>query len=506
MPGDTPHSVVTRIGHWATSDPARIALIGADRTLNFAEMSAAANRLAHALLSTLGTCTGFVAICLPPTTNRIVAALGILRAGLGYVPIDPRLHDAGRRDLAAHAGVLGVVTDTSLFEAFAPDHRVIDIENLGASGPDDDPGIHPGPDAPAYLRYTSGSTGAPKGVLHNHRAALGQGLAFGETVGLQPGDRVGDLHFFPHAVILGTLALGAAHSIIDPTASGLRIIAARLRRDRVSLLSCFPSMLRALAPAMQADGPLPHLRAISLSGEPVIAEDVNLALRCVAPGGVAINNYGSSEFVQISSHQVHREIPHGTKVPTGRPPSGVELRLTGPDGEALPPGEAGEIAVRAAFMSSGYWRRPDLSRAVFGSDTPQDGRTFYRTGDIGRMDEDGCLTVLGRTDNQIKLRAYRITPEEIEAVLLQHPEVAAAAVRPFTDHHGTEMLAAFIVPRPGMTADIASLRAHARAHLPPHMVPSAFIGLAELPTTPGGKLDRAALPDPLPLWRAQTGG
>ena len=435
------------------------------------------------------------------TPDRIVAALGVLKAGLAYVPIDPALHDAGRRDLAIHADALCILTDQALRNDFGPSQRTIDIGAITTTGPNGNPGIHPGLDANAYLRYTSGSTGSPKGVLHNHRAALGQALAFVETVDLRADDRLCCLSFFPHVLILGTLAIGAALHIVDPTRDGLRQIGASLRRGRVSMLSCFPSMLRSLSPALLADGGVPDMRTISFSGEPVTADDMNLARRCMPTGGIAINNYGSSEFVQIASYPMTTDMPPGASVPVGKAPSGVELRLIDADGQIVPPGGVGEITIRAAFMSSGYWKRPDLTRAVFGGDTPQDGKTAYRTGDIGRMASDGVVTVLGRVDNQIKIRAFRITPEEIEAVLSTHPAVAAVAVRPYTDAHGTSLLAAFIVPEQGKVMDVAGLRAHARAHLPPHMVPTAFIALAALPQTTGGKLDRAALADPLPLWR-----
>lgn len=341
-------------------------------------------------------------------------------------------------------------------------------------------------------------------MLHNHRAALGQGDAFVETVGLRGDDRLCCLSFFPHALILGTLGIGAALHIVDPTSDGLRQIAASLRRDRVSMLSSFPSMLRALAPVLMADGRLPAMRTISFSGEPVAAEDINLARRCMAAGGVAINNYGSSEFVQIASHPISADMPPGAPVPVGKPPSGVELRLIDANGHIVSPNGTGEITVRAPFMSSGYWKRPDLTRTIFGGDTPQDGNTAYRTGDIGRLDYNGIVTILGRVDNQIKLRSFRITPEEIETLLLQHPSVSAVAVRPFTDVRGTTMLAAFIVPSVHAAMDAAALRAHARAHLPSYMVPVAFIAQAALPQSTGGKLDRAALPDPLPLWRDDT--
>jgi len=496
------HTVVTAIEQQAALRAACPALIGDDRTLNFDEMNRAANRVAHALRAALGNAAGFVAVCLPPSVDRIVAVIGILKSGLGYVVIDPRLHEQGRRDLVEHAGVLLVVTNQTLAGTLGAELQTLDIKETSISGPTGNPGIYPAPDAPAYLRYTSGSTGDPKGVLHNHRAALGQGCAFVETVSLRPDDRLCCVTFFPHALYLGTLAAGGALHIVDPTRDGLRVMANRLRRDRVTLLSCFPSMLRSLSVALLAGGRLADLRAITFSGEPVAASDVNLALRCMSEDGIAINNYGSSEFVQIASHSIRGELPDGAVVPVGRPVSGAEIRLLDAEGNAVPDGESGEVTVRAPFMSSGYWKRPDLTQAVFGSATPQDGQAAYRTGDIGRIDSAGLLSLLGRVDNQIKLRAYRITPEEIENVLRQHAVVTAVAVRAFEDEQGTPLLAAYVVSAPGSAMESETLRGFAQMHLPPYMVPSVFLPIAALPQTVGGKLNRAALPDPLPLWRA----
>jgi acyl-coenzyme A synthetase/AMP-(fatty) acid ligase len=490
------HSVVSLIEAQADREGGRVALIGRDRVLTFEAMNRAANRLAGMLQDRLGPGSGFVAVCLPPCVERIIAVLGILKSGRGYVVIDPRLHDQGRRDLAGHADALCVVTDPILAAGFEPELRTLDVAGCWLPGDDHNPGLHPGPEAAAYLRYTSGSTGQPKGVLHNHRAALGQGLAFVETVGLRAGDCLCHFTFFPHAVVLGSLAIGAALHVVDATGEGLRAIAGRIRQDRVSVLECFPSILRSLSVTLLPGGPLPDLRVVTLSGEPVATGDINLALRLMPEGGIVTNNYGSSEFVQIASHAIRGALQEGDAVPVGRPPSGVEVRLIDAKGDPVAPGGIGEITVRAPFMTSGYWKRPDLTQEVFGTLTPQDGRGHYRTGDVGCVGSDGLLSVLGRVDNQIKLRAHRITPEEIESVLLRHPAVADAAVRAFADRSGSPFLVAYLVPAPGAAVEPAAVRRFAQAHLPRHMVPSSFHAIEALPRTVAGKLDRSALPGP----------
>lgn len=295
--------------------------------------------------------------------------------------------------------------------------------------------------------------------------------------------------------------------IMDPAvaaASGETLITrleALAARDGITVLSVSPSSLRTLAPALLASPRLETLRGIAISGEQAVAADVALARTCMGGTGLVINNYGTTEFTQVGSHHMTHDPPTGAPVPVGRPPAGVTVRLVDENGTPVAPGEAGQVAVRAAFMSSGYWKRPDLTRAVFGGETPQDAGRDYMTGDIGRFNAEGALVLIGRVDNQIKLRSFRFSPEEIEAVLLTHPSVSAAVVRPFTDEDGETQLAAFIVSRTAAPPDTAALRAHARAALPPYMVPAAFIPWGVVPITAGGKPNRNALPDPLPLWR-----
>jgi len=479
-------SVLARIAGWAAREPERPALLGRDGTMSYGALDAAANGVAAALRARIGGGGGFAALCLPRTPARMAAALGIMRAGLGYVPLDPRLHAGGLRDLAAHCQARAVVTDAETALVFG------DAALVAAGGGALVP-ASPAPGDDAYIRYTSGSTGQPKGVLHNHRAALGQALACAEALDLHADDAVSTLTFFPHALLWGVLARGAALQVVDPAREGLRSIAARLRRERVTVLCAFPSLMRSLAVALPEGERFADMRCLSLSGEPVAAGDVNRALAMIRPGGMVTNEYGTSEFVQVAYHRMHEPLAADAAVPAGRPPAGVTVELRGADGVPVAAGEEGEICVRSAFMSSGYWRQPDLTRAVFGSTAPQDGTAFYRTGDLGRIGADGNLVVAGRVDNQIKLRANRVTPEEIEAVLLRHPDVAAAAVAAFATAEGEARLTAFFVARDGAGVDAAVLRRFVGARLPPYMVPAVFVRVDALPVTAGGKLDRAAL-------------
>jgi len=496
-------TLITRLEDLAGRAGDRMALLGADGALDFTALNRAANRVAHELRDALGTVPGFVGICMPRSVRRLVVALGVMKSGHGYVAIDPQLHAAGRSQIAAHAGALGVIAAAGMAGAFSPALPVIAAETLGTHGSSADPGVYPAPEGHAYLRYTSGSTGDPKGVLHNHRAALAQSLCYAAATGLTAEDRLCCLSFFPHPIIFGMLLWGGAFGVVDPARDGLRSIVARLRQDRISVLSVSPSSLRTLAPALLAAPQLEALRCIAISGEQVVAGDVALARSCMGSAGLVINNYGTTEFTQVGSHHMAQDPLPGAPVPVGQAPAGVSVRLLDADGKSVGPGESGVVAVRATFMSSGYWKRPDLTRAVFGSERPEAGDGDYRTGDIGRFNADGALVLTGRVDNQIKMRSFRFSPEEIEAVLLANPMVAEAVVRPFTDEDGETQLAAFVVCRSGSPPDMTGLRAHALAELPTYMVPAAFISWDAIPMMASGKPNRIALPEPLPLLRGR---
>lgn len=500
--------IVARIEHHAAVRGAAPALLGPDGVMSYAALNRAANRVAHALLAmperSAGSGNGLVAICMAPTTERIVAVIGALKAGFGYVPMNPALPDEGLRPLLEHAAPRCVLTDaTASARLHSLAKQVIDASALGDDGPETNPGRYPSGDDIAFIRYTSGSTGVPKGVVHNHRAAMGQSLSYNAILDLGPDDRVSVLAFFPHAGILGTLAVGAALQVIDPKRDGIRAIAQRLRDERITVLQVFPSAFRTVAIALRHGGPLPALRCVAFTGEPVSGADVAMARRCMEPGGLVVNKLGSSEFIHIASCTVDADMPADSVVPAGFPPAGVSLRLMEADGSTTPAGEVGEIEVRSRFMGTGYWKRPDRTAAVFSVAADGSGDGLYRTGDLGRFDADGRLVVLGRVDNQIKLNGFRTSPEEIEDVLSRHEAIAAAVVRPFTDERGRVLLAAFVQPSARAVAEPKVLREFARARLPEAIVPVSIIVRDELPRTAAGKVDRRALPDPLPIWRGQ---
>jgi thioesterase domain-containing protein/acyl carrier protein len=233
------------------------------------------------------------------------------------------------------------------------------------------------------------------------------------------------------------------------------------------------------------------LRAVRIGSEPLYAFDIERLRAHVGPDCRVVTGYGATEASGIAEFVLPATLPPG-RIPAGYALEDVEIAVHDDDGRAVVTGEAGEVIVRSTYLSSGYWRRPDLTRAVFQTD-PHDARVgCYRTGDIGRLRPDGCLELVGRRDDQVKIRGYRVNPGEIELALVEHSAIREAVVA----ETGEARLVAYVVPRASPAPPPALLRRHLETRLPGYMIPSAFAAMDALPLTASGKVDRRALPEP----------
>jgi amino acid adenylation domain-containing protein len=491
--------------HAATAG-GRTALADGQGVLGYGALNEGANRVARALLATEAGRGAMVPICLPMSPDLVVALLGVMKAGMAFTHMDPRLSDEALRQRLAHTEarcvIGGAATLQRLDALFGATHGLLDAPAAAAAAavPAGNPRIARGPRDLAFVRYTSGSTGSPKGVMCSHAHAVATARWWRETTGLAPTDRVAVFESFWSSVVLGTLAAGAGLHIVELAQGGFRALGPAIGRHGITVLTTFPSAFRQFAAGLDGEdaAALAGLRCVSLSAEPLTRADVALARRVLPASCRMVNSYGSSELVHIASHVVPDPLPAAPLlpggVPVGKPVSDTGILLLDEHGAVVPDGQPGEVTVRTPFPCSGYWRRPELTQQVFGSTEPSSAAALYRTGDVGRFDAAGDLWLLGRVDNQVKLRGYRILPEEIEAVLVGHPAVAAAAVRAFGDEGGGLRLVAFVVWREG-APEMAALRAWAQDRLPDYMVPRRYVALPALPLTAGGKVDRRALVD-----------
>jgi acyl-coenzyme A synthetase/AMP-(fatty) acid ligase len=291
---------------------------------------------------------------------------------------------------------------------------------------------------------------------------------------------------------------GAVLVTFDVIRWGVDGLRSWLIRERVTLCDFAVSLFRALAYTLQNTGNFPALRLVILGSEAATAEDVALYKRLFHPKSILIILFATSETAVIRRYFIEPQgVISAGAVPVGYPVAGKSVLLVDEAGSDLGTGRNGQIAVRSRYLAVGYWRQPELTRAMFLSAACDGGdERTYLTGDLGRLDDDGCLFHLGRKDYQVNIRGYTIETLEIEHRLLKHPAVKAAAVVGRASDAGETILVGYYVPSSDAVPKADALGRFLRESLPSHMVPAKLVMLDALPLTPNGKIDRRMLPDP----------
>ncbi|RLK09910.1 amino acid adenylation domain-containing protein [Micromonospora sp. M71_S20] len=490
-----PEVFATRVA----GDPAATALVLDDRTVSYAELDRAADRLAWTLRRHGVAGETPVAVLLPRGEPLIRALLGVLKAGGAYLPVDPAAPPARIAGLLAASGTRLLLT-TSATAAGLPDLgpvRVLDVDaSAGEAAPAGPPPGRSHPSQLAAVLHTSGSTGAPKrvGITHRGVVRLVTGPDFA-TLG--PGERV--LQFAPTAFdastweIWGALLTGATAVVAPPDPVDLTRLTALMRTGGVTVAFLTAGLFRQLAE--EDVTALAGVRQLLTGGD--VADPGAVRAVLAARGGLPlVNAYGPTENTTLTScHLMSGAGPVGDRVPIGRPVPQSTVHVLDASGRPVPVGIAGELYTGGDGLARGYLGDPAATARAFVPDPLVPGGRLYRTGDVVRWRADGVLEFLGRRDDQVKIRGFRVEPGEVEAVLRTHPQVAAAAVGVRGD--GPERhLVGYVTPAGAAVPSAAGLREHVAARLPAHLVPAAFAVLDRLPLTAYGKVDRAALPAP----------
>ena len=479
----------------AARAPAAVAVTDGARSLTYAELDGRARGLARRLQA-LGVARGHrVGVSCERSIELVIAQLGVLAAGAAYVPLD-RAHPAERRTaLLDDAGVTVVVTA----RAGAGDGCGRPEITLDADAPDAgaaDAPVLDGGDL-AYVMYTSGSTGAPKGVAVPHRA-VARLVKSTDYVRLGPDDVVAQVSnpAFDAATfeIWGALLNGARLVVISSdTALSPPRLADALARHGVTTLFLTTALFNQVARELPAA--FRGLRQVLFGGEAVEPRWVEAVLRAGGPARL-VHVYGPTETTTFATwHEVRAGTENASTIPIGRPIANTEIYILDAQREPVPIGVAGEIYIGGPGLAGGYLGRADLTaeRFVPHPFDPEPGARLYRTGDRARFRPDGAVEFLGRLDRQVKLRGHRIEPAEVEAALLRLPELSAAAVLVTGETSDNRRLVAYVSPADGAVVTAAEVREALRRTLPPYMVPSAVVMLPALPLTPNGKVDRGAL-------------
>jgi amino acid adenylation domain-containing protein len=502
---DVERSIPVRFEKMVREHANRMAVRDLSQDLTYDELNRAANRVAHAILQRRGRSEEPIAFLAHQGVPQIVAILGILKAGKMYVPLEPSNPETRIAQVLddSQTKLLVVDHDSLLRAENLRGNRdwLLSLDEVAADAAVSDEDLAPwfSADTPASILYTSSSTGPPKGVVQNHRGLLHAVMRYTNAVRLGQDDRLSLLSSCSFAAsvpdIFGALLNGAVLLPFPLQDQGAARLADWLSQERVTVYHSVPTVFRHFVETLTGRETFPALRLINLGGEPVHSHDVELVRRHFPAQCLLHVGLGSTETHVVRRLLIANEtaIADGP-VSVGYATDDMQIKLLNGSGAEVGPGEVGEIAIKSRYLAVGYWRRPDLTEAAFLHDPEGDGSRTLRTGDLGRLHPDGCLEVVGREDSQVKIRGHRIELGEVEAALLALDAVKAAAVVVQGDHLGEPGLVAYLVPA-GQSAPKASrLRSQLRARLPEVMVPSTFVMLDALPTTPTGKIDRRALP------------
>lgn len=489
-------TVVDGFAAQAAATPHEVAVVAGERVVTYRELDAAVARLAGRLRERGVGAGDLVALCLGRSLETLVAALSVGRIGAAYLPLDPAHPPRRRHHILSEASpVLLLTTSARSDEGMPVPVMTLDDALAGAGTPEPVeafPAVDP--DGTAYVMYTSGSTGQPKGVVVTHRAVANLLRAMAERVGAGPDDRWLALAApsFDMSVpeLFLPLMVGARTVIVpdDMVRDGAALV--RLIRERqITHMQATPSAWRMLLDSGFGTGPEAGL--VGIAG----AEALPLPLAREVRGRVRqlFNVYGPTE---VTVWATITEFPETvSEVTIGAPLAGVRAVVLDERMQPVPVGVIGELYLGGVQVASGYLGRPELTAERFVRDPDGSGR-LYRTGDLCRWSADGRLVFVGRVDDQVKLRGHRIELGEIQAALLSCPGVRQAAVALRGEGEDAQLVGYVVAD--GAAPSPESLRSRLAELLPAVMVPSAFVTLDELPLTPNGKLDRAALPAPPP--------
>lgn len=497
------HSIPESFEKIVRTNPDRVAVKTTNLLLTYTELNRAANQAGRAILAQCGDEKEPVAVCLGHGADVIIAVLACWKAGKIFVPLDPSLPHSRNKAILDSTQTRLVVSDAShrdYIGQIQTDLRLINIDEPAATGAAENIGGSIAPDDLAYILFTSGSTGKPKGVMQNHRNVLNQIKR--ETNGLHicADDRlilvrscsaIGGIR-----IVLSALLNGAAVYPFDVAQVGPGELAEVLAREEITIYDSTPTTFRHFIPVLAKKQQYSHLRLIRLSSEPVHKQDVDLYKKHFLRNCIFANSLGLTETAGTIRHNL---IDHDTKVTSDTVPVGyaveeMEVVLLDDDGHEVGAEKIGEIAVRSRYLSPGYWGNPELTKAKFivGPDDG-DGR-LYLTGDLGQMLDDGSLVHLGRKDFQVKVRGYKIDVAEIERALLALESIEAVVVVARADRDEDLSLIAYLVSATTPAPTNSALRHALSDKLPEYMIPSSFVLLEALPTTPTGKVDRGRLP------------
>jgi amino acid adenylation domain-containing protein len=480
--------------------PDRVAVKTRSHTFTYDALNKMANRIAQAVLEHQGDGNEPVAMLIESDAQTIAVTIGGLKAGKICVPINPSHPRARITYILKHSEARLILTNNkNLFlarELADNGCQVLNIDNLDPSVPDRNLGRSYSGDTLAFILYTSGSTGEPKGVIQNHRNLLHNVMRWTKNFHIGPDDR---LSFVGSARrdVFRALLNGAAVYSLNLKEEGLAGMGGWLMENGITILHSVPTPFRHFVDTLTGMDDFPTLRLIVLLGEPLYPRDVESYRKHFSPSCTLVNALGCTETRNYTYYCVDKDTQITESiVPVGRVVEDYEVLLFNEAGEQIEFNQVGEIAVKSRYLSPGYWKKPDLTRAAFRTDPKGGSERLYFTGDLGLMRPDGCLIYVGRKDFQVKIRGHRVEIAEVESALLDYEGIKEVAVAASQKGASDKKLVAYFVPSKRPAPIVGELRSFLKEKLPDYMIPSFFVILDEIPLTATGKVNRRALPDP----------
>ena len=471
-----------------------------DRQYSYDFLNTCANRLAIGIISSLGGSQSQIGILAETVVAQIIGSLAIWKAGKTAVMLDSSMPVPGVQAIVADAEIHHIVCEHTT-------RATVDVLNCtpwffdperAPCGATENPGVSIDPGQPAMIVYTSGSTGEAKGVVRSHRYLLHGTWLRSRLLGITNFDRVSSINALTFgagmADVLCALLNGATLVPYSPKASGLSPFGNWLRNMKPTILSPPISFFRWYLKLESEQQPISGCRRIILSGETIYQSDLDLFLNSTGPECQLIYEYGSTEAGGVSALSLNENTRFSdAAVAIGFALEDCEIRIIDRDGTILDAGVVGEIAVVSDHLASGYWRKPELTNKKFRTLDDEDSRRMYLSGDLGYIDENGLVFYLGREDNQVKVRGYRVEIGAIEACMNNLPGVDQAVVVASLNSANETELTAFVQFSDLATDSIQILRKNIASKLAGYMVPRTITPVDKIPLNTNYKVDRKAL-------------
>ena len=465
----------------------------------YEELAVRANGIAGRLLDLLGEKSEPVAVLGETTPELVASILGVLLAGKYWIPLDSHhppsrwsciIQDAGAKCLIASTSSMPRTVDLNVDVRIKMERESLPLDLEVWHSP-----IRVTPNDISHILYTSGSTGQPKGVVHNQKSSLEFIKSQTQVLGFNCEDRFSLIASHTHIAyvtsMLRALLNGASLHIFDLRQDGTATLPHWISEEGITVWQSVPTLFRHFVATIPDGLRFPEMRLVHLGGEPMSVGDVELFRNHFAPRCRLLHNYGSSETSSICGYLIDSETPiNGNFVPIGKPWPGKQVYIEPIEGHDSENRHLGEIIVKSHHLSLGYWNQPEQTARAFSKDPDNPGMRIFRTGDLGRILSDGNFVHIGRKDEEVKIRGHRIHPMEIEAAILQHVDVRHAAVILRKDLYSEPALVAFLETSNYGGFDRRELSEFLQSRLPHYMLPCHYVVLKKMPCSTGSKIDR----------------